>query len=418
MEAAAIRAPRSIVGPVVVLSGLALGYSDPARALEFCKPGKGASYTLPAGETHEGDLYTAGQSISIAGTQHGDLVGVAGTITVMGDLEGDLMVWGELVNVLGRVGDSARIAGKTVVIEGTIEGDVLIFAQTVSVGPNALIDGDAVVVAQILTVEGRVAGRLKSSGQTTTLTGSVGSIDATVGEFRLQGQVERDANITCDTLNVDPASRVGGNLIYTSRQPLEGLDGMGVAAGKVEFVEKTEDDEESDGGWSVGSVVWILIKLAAALIVGCVLIAIFQRQAPAIEKAIAGDALPSLGVGFVLTMVLPVAAVIVCFLIVTIPLAAATFTLWLIGLYVAKLPVAMWLGRRVLRAAGSRDASPYVGLVVGLVVLYLAFEIPFLIGFLTYWATAFLGFGAMFLGIRAYRQGPSVASAPAVASSP
>jgi cytoskeletal protein CcmA (bactofilin family) len=328
------------------------------------------------------------------------------------------MVWGELVNVLGRVGDSARIAGKTVVIEGTIEGDVLIFAQTVSVGPNALIDGDAVVVAQILTVEGRVAGRLKSSGQTTTLTGSVGSIDATVGEFRLQGQVERDANITCDTLNVDPASRVGGDLIYTSRQPLEGLDGMGVAAGKVEFVEKTEDDEESDGGWSVGSVVWILIKLAAALIVGCVLIAIFQRQAPAIEKAIAGDALPSLGVGFVLTMVLPVAAVIVCFLIVTIPLAAATFTLWLIGLYVAKLPVAMWLGRRVLRAAGSRDASPYVGLVVGLVVLYLAFEIPFLIGFLTYWATAFLGFGAMFLGIRAYRQGPSVASAPAVASSP
>jgi hypothetical protein len=46
------------------------------------------------------------------------------------------------------------------------------------------------------------------------------------------------------------------------------------------------------------------------------------------------------------------------------------------------------------------------------------FEIPFLIGFLTYWATAFLGFGAMFLGIRAYRQGSSAASAPAVASSP
>jgi len=163
-------------------------------------------------------------------------------------------------------------------------------------------------------------------------------------------------------------------------------------------------------------VIWILVKLAWSLIVGSVLIAIFRAQAPAIEKAIASDTLPSLGVGFVLTMVVPVAAAVVCFLVVTIPLAAVTFSLWLIGLYIAKLPVAIWIGRRMLRAAGARDASPYVGLVVGLLALYIAFEIPFLIGFLAYWATAFLGFGAMFLGIRAYRQ--SAASAPVAAPSP
>jgi len=417
MRVATMRGRRSTGGPVLILAGLALASSGPARALEFCKPGKNASYTLPAGQTHAGDIYTVGQTINIAGTQNGDVIGVAGSVSVPGNLEGDLMVWGKVVNVLGRVGDSARIGGETVVIEGTIEGDVVVLGQTVTVGPNAVITGDLFVLAQNVTIEGRLGGSLRGSGQAMTLAGSAQSVKVTVGEFRLAGQVEHDANITCDTLDVDPASRVGGNLIYTSRQPVERLQDLGVVAGSVEFVEKSEEDEE-DSGWSFGSVAWILVKLAWSLIVGCVLIAIFRTQAPSIEKAIAGDALPSLGVGFVLTMVVPVAAAIVCFLVVTIPLAAVTFSLWLIGLYIAKLPVAIWIGRLMLRSVGSRDPSPYLGLVVGLVVLYLVFEIPFLIGFLAYWATAFLGFGAMFLGLRAYRQGPSAASAPVAASSP
>jgi len=401
---------RSTAAPVLVLAGLAFASIPPARAIEFCKPGKNASYRLAAGDTHTGDIYTWGQTIDIAGTQHGDLIGWGQAISISGDLDGDLMVGGQSVTVLGRVGDSARIFADSLVIQGTIEGDVLAFGKSVTVGPNAVITGDLAVMGQNLTIAGRVDGTLKGSGQSFTLAGSVGSVDVTVGEFFLRGAVERDAKITCDTLEVEPESRVGGDLTYTSRQPVEGLD-ESIAGGKVEFVERVdEEDDDSGGGLSWSSVLWMLFWMGCSWVMGTVLIASFRKLSPAIEKAIAAETFPCLGVGFVLAIVLPVAALILCFLVVTIPLAGATLLLWAIGVYIAKVPVAIWIGRRALRAAGSSDPSPYLGLVVGLIALYVVFEIPFLVGFLAWWATVFLGFGAISLGVRASLQTASPSS--------
>ena len=85
----------------------------------------------------------------------------------------------------------------------------------------------------------------------------------------------------------------------------------------------------------------------------------------------------------------------------TIPLSIIAFTLAIIGWYIGKFPVAVWIGRRALSAAGIADPSPYLGLLIGLVPLYLLFELPFMLGFFARWATIFLGLGAIYLGMRA-----------------
>jgi len=122
---------------------------------------------------------------------------------------------------------------------------------------------------------------------------------------------------------------------------------------------------------------------------------------PSVEAAIERETLASFGVGFVLAIPLPVAALIVCLLVVTIPLSMIALVLWGVGWFVAHLAVSVWLGRRLLSLAGLADPSPYLGLLLGLVLYKLVLWIPYL-GFLAYFLTVFLGLGALLLGARSH----------------
>ncbi len=114
-----------------------------------------------------------------------------------------------------------------------------------------------------------------------------------------------------------------------------------------------------------------------------------------------------------------------CILIITIPLAFLVILIWLIALYVAKLPVALWLGRWALRAISSGFESRVAALVVGLLILYVLFAIPVL-GWFVWFACLFVGLGAIILGIRDMRaariaaagQGPAGPPAPGPPAGP
>ena len=73
--------------------------------------------------------------------------------------------------------------------------------------------------------------------------------------------------------------------------------------------------------------------------------------------------------------------------------------LFSVALYVAKLPIAVWAGSEMLARAGRPDASPYAAMAVGILALYLLFEIPWL-GGLFWLAATWLGLGAMVLSGR------------------
>jgi cytoskeletal protein CcmA (bactofilin family) len=411
---------RSLVGPISIVIGVVVFSAPPAGAVTFCSPTECQSISFGIGETHEGDLYAASNSIDVAGVLNGDLIGWAQTIMINGEVTGDLFVGGQTITIQGRVGDSARVFCNSLVVQGEIDGDLLIFAQSVTIAPGAVVTGDLVGIVQILTVEGTVGGKVKTGGQTVNLRGEVGGdVKATVGEFRLSGSVRGDADITCDTLKVEPGASIAGNLVYTARVPLEDLEGMDVVAGSIDFEEKVDEKEaEEDKGLSLSWFVWRFIILGWSFMVGAVMIAVFRKQVPSVEAAIERETLASFGVGFVLAIPLPVAAVILCILVVTIPLSMITLVLWGVGWYVAHLAVSVWLGRRVLSLTGLTHPSPYLGLLIGLVLYKLVLWIPYL-GFLAYFLTVFLGLGALFLGARIYlRSAPPKAGSVTRETSP
>ena len=342
------------------------------------------TYGLAEGETHKGDLYLYTGSIRIGGVQQGDVTACTESLTVTGDVTGDMYVLAHRITIDGRVGDSARFMGGGVRVNGTIEGDLLVLGRDVVLTPKARVTGDVSVFAGNVVIDGTVDGSLKATG----------------GKVVVGGRIAKDATIKSDEVEIGPKARIGGDLGYTSRNRLD-LEGNGIVAGDISYKKSKEKVERGVRSAVARCVGWIWFT-TAGLVVGLTALAIFRRTAPAILGALSGDTLRSAGFGFMTVVVVPVAAVLSCILIVTIPLAVLVVILYLMAVYIAKVPVGLWLGQWTLKTLGRTEPSPYWSLTTGLLMLYVVFTIPFL-GSLVWFACLFIGLGAIVLGARAYR---------------
>jgi cytoskeletal protein CcmA (bactofilin family) len=304
---------------------------------------------------------------------------------VDGEITGDAFVAVNTFVIHGRVGDSTRFFGNSLTISGTVDGDVLAFGGLVDLKPGARITGSLIAFTQTVNVEGVVEG----------------DMNATAGEMLISGTVGGNAQLKADRIQLEPSGSIAGDLAYTSRKEID-ADLASIVAGDVHYEEELEDD---DGG---GSAFFSLFSIAiwtwatvAAMIVGLVALALLRGAAPGITERIDRDALVGTLIGFGTFLIVPAAAVVAIALLVTLPLGVIVLMLFIGALYLAKMPVALWAGRRLLGVLGSRDPSPFLALLLGLLLLYLLFAVPYL-GKLVWLVTTWLGLGAMILAARSY----------------
>jgi hypothetical protein len=104
-----------------------------------------------------------------------------------------------------------------------------------------------------------------------------------------------------------------------------------------------------------------------------------------------------LGIGFLALIVVPIAALILCFFIVTIPISLTAILLFLLGLYLAKVFVGLSIGRWLFGRFkwGEND---FLALFVGLLVLMLLALIP-VIGWLVRFLYVLFGLGAAIISL-------------------
>ena len=119
---------------------------------------------------------------------------------------------------------------------------------------------------------------------------------------------------------------------------------------------------------------------------------------------------------------MPVAGLLASVLIITIPLVFIAGMIFGLLVYLARVPVAIWIGSWILERLGRTRKSPYLAFLVGITALYLAFLIPYL-GNLAWWATLFVGLGAIVLYLSDQWQqrrppGPAAPVAPPAPPSP
>lgn len=348
-------------------------------------------YELKPGETHKGDLYFMSESVSIGGTQDGDLHVFGREVELLdgGKVNGDLNAWVQTATLDGSMGDTVRVFCGDLTVKGKIHGDLIAVCGEITVEKDAEVTGDVDLKGANITFKGSTDGSLSAVG----------------GQVVLGGKVAGDAALKGDVVEMQPGAQVAGDLDYTSRDRIELEDGE-VVHGEVTYNKEASKPPVSTGGF----VKWFFCTMTA-LLAGLGMVAIFRRSAPAVVSMVRDDALRSAGIGFITIIVVPVAAALSCILIITIPAAILVFLAWALLVYLSQVPVALWLGEWVLGKAGRPAASPFMALLVGVPLLYIVFAIPF-IGKLAIFATLFVGYGAIVISLWSARQARRAGTLP------
>lgn len=321
-----------------------------------------SSVTIQAGA----DRLAAGLDVSVEDSVAGDLMASGAVVSVTAPVAGDLLTAGARVTASGPVAGSLRAAGAKVTLAGPVGRNVTLAGGSVGIAPTGKVEGNAYLAGGEVVIEGEVMGSVRASAGTVRILGSV------------TGPVELDA----DRVVVGPGAHLAAGMTHSSPKPAE------VAAGAR--IDGTIDHQPTAG--TVTSWVGRILKIVTFLFTGAVLVALFPRAFGKLENTLRERPWPTLGLGLVALVAVPIGLILLAVTLLGLPLALIGGALFAAALYVARAVAALWLGDRILKGDSGRGAR-VVAFLLGGVILLLAGLLPW-IGWVISLAATLAGFGA------------------------
>ena len=305
---------RSIIGLflAVMIFGLS---SQSAEAADF----EGVeSYTLPAGETQDEDLFVSAQTVTIDGDVNGDLFVGADTITINGNVDGNLFFGGGTINV-----------------NGTVTGDIIGGGQTFTLNGSA----DDVRVG----------------GATVTINGDIGDdFMAAAAAVTLNGKVGNDAYVGTDRLSFGESARISGKLSYTTPEPLPQAERV---AASTEFFESSNEINVPAppsafalfGSWFVRT----LFAVIGYVVIAWLLLRFMPHLLAKPSTVIESDLGRTAGWGLILSFVAPFVLLFVTIVIgiffgfgAALAISFATFSLLALIWLLSPIIIGYWIGSK------------------------------------------------------------------------
>ena len=357
----------------------------------------GGRYFVQTGDTINDDLYLWANEGAFEGVITRDLTLFARRYILTGEVSGNINSFSQYATIRGTVGNSVRLFAQTATIDGSVGNNLIIFASDVELSRGSTVANDVTIMGGEASIHGEIGHNLTVKA----------------GQVSISGKIGGSLDIKADKISIVAPAEILGNITYQSKKEIQ-IDSGVVVTGTIDR-KPIKASEEGDGqgiNWPFRFVLFL-----CALITGLILIAAFRRFTKESAVQVVQKPLISLGIGFVSFCMAPFAVIILAVTVVGIPSAIILLFAFTVFFYVAKVYVAIALGRLGIRLF-RKDAEPRQGwsLLLGLFVLFLIFAIP-MIGWVLYLGTVFWGFGAIVLGIRACRVG-SLPAAAAPSSQP
>lgn len=342
-----------------------------------------------------GDRFVAGGAPSVSDPVDGDLFIVGGSIDVDAPVGGDVVVAGGRARLGDEVAQSVYAAGGQLTVNGKVGRNVRAVGGRVEVGPQAQIGGNLTMVGGQLELRGSVAGHVQAGS----------------GRVVIDGPVTGDVSVTAGRVELGPRARIGGKLRVRSRDELKQAPEAQVLGGIERQAIPPRPDHPAGprareqqelivelGGW-----VWT----AGLMVLGVVLVALLPRFFGSVAQVLRERPGWSAGIGFIVLICTPVAALVLLMTIVGAPLALLVvplyFALLLIGYVSAGIALGDWVLVRWSAAPGAAAAPKGKrALAVALAVLAvsLAAQVPWVGGWIAF-AALLLGLGALAMHLRA-----------------
>lgn len=346
----------------------------------------GATVTVASGETVDDDLYVGANTVIIDGTINGDLWAAGSTITVNGVVNGSVMAAGRTVNINGDVGHAVRAGGETIIINGDVSGDVMVAGGDVNIASTARVGGDLLFGAGIARIDGLIEGDIKGGGSEVTISNGV------------KGNIA----LKVESLTILPTANIQGDLTYTCEEESDIQSGAQIGGMTTHNLPEVKEKQAKPFPFILFSGIGGKVTgFIMALIAGLVIILLAPRRLTSIAESIRSRPGASAGWGALILFVTPIAAIIVCITIIGIPVGLIALALWGIAIYLAQIPVGLFIGRWIIgHFRGVEGKAIMVGaLALGLVILRLLRLIPYL-GFFIGLAVILFGLGAVVVSER------------------
>jgi len=341
----------------------------------------GMAVTVVSEEVVDDDLYAAAETIIIDGTVNGDLWAAGNTITVNGIVNGSVMAAGRIVNINGDITHAVRAVGETININGDVGGDLMAGCGRMNIASTARIGGDLVFGADIVRIDGPIEGNIRGGGREVTISNGV------------NGNVELEV----ESLTILSTANIGGDLNYTSEEEADIQSGAQITGATTHKLPEAKKDWAKVFPFVIFfGVLAKVLSFLMALVAGVVIIFLAPRRLTSIAEAIGTRPGPSAGWGALIVFVAPIAAVLVCLTIIGIPVGLIALALYGIALYLAQIPVGLFIGRWIIgRFRVVEGKAIMVGaLAIGLAILKLLSLIPYF-GFVVGLAVVIFGLGAV-----------------------
>ena len=350
-------------------------WSISAHATEFLATN---AYVVAADQSIPDEIWVMANTVQADGSFGNDLFAVSwGDISLKGTYEGNL--WGAAGTTATLTGDcrrNVRLTGQTLRIDGQIDGNLMAMGNTVIIGTNATITGNARLIGSSVVMEGMIKGKVWiNSARTVTL----------------GGRMEGDVKMVSPDIVLPTKARINGNLTYTSGKELIPADG--VVAGKLERV-----TPQPPPLFSIDRVKSRAMWFFAAFLVGIPFITTFPMTTAMASLLARKSPMKCLAVGFIASFLLPALSLMSISSLVGLPLGALILASWGILVYVSRIIMGLMIGTLILKSGNASIGRVLMSMSAGLAVIYLATLIPS-IGLPVQLAVVWMGMGSLLLAL-------------------
>lgn len=337
------------------------------------------TFSLAPEEVLENENWIQASTIRLMGRVTDDCFLYGSNLALQAEFDDDLWAAGQQVNFDGSAKDRVRIAALHLLnISGHLRDGLSAFARTIHIQPGAQIDQASHLAGEHVLIEGRFTSSLWVAATKVTV----------------KGGIEGDLRVIAEDLVILPGSRIGGDIYYT--MPSELAVGKGVEFTGQKHRVNLDDYFSGSADWL--STLWPslhLIFFLNALLVGLLFTLSSPRVIGQSVRSCRTAPFRTLFLGLLLFFLLPGIIQLLIFIQFGIPTALFLLTVYLLGLYLGKLIVALSIGGILLRLKG-RQPLPRVllSLAAGTAFLYFVMALPFF-GFVVWLSVGSYGLGGM-----------------------
>lgn len=335
-------------------------------------------------EIIDDDLVAFANFIDIKGTVTGNVCAFAQTVNVSGDIGGSLFIGAASSTISAKSVQTVWAAGGILYVSSNVSKNLILAGSTLDIATDARVGKDVRAYGGNFMVGGEILGSIKGG----------------VRKFAMAGKSGR-VKIKADETHIESTAVISGDFHVTSTNEPKIDDGATIT-GEV-IVRAVEHEEAEPFFFAFAPMLAFLVAaikfvvLISKIIVGVLLIALFQKHVRRTVDTLMKETWKSLGWGFLGVIVIPVAAIVLFATLIGYPLGLLAAYVYSVLLYASSIFIAIVIGEKIVQLFKKGAVSLYLSFIIGILILFVIGFIPIL-NFLVRIFVILFGFGAVMLG--------------------